>query len=455
MKRIVILLLMTGLFLSCAISRYRIADNALSQGQNRQALREYLRILHQDKRTNGTYTDVRALLGAAAAYYKLGQYSKTQRICKVVLKLDPRSGGAYYYAGTSLDDQGKRDWALKFYKQFVRLSENDPYKPYLEARYHLTMEQEVARKLRAAIRRERNLDTRDIDPNTLAVLYFVSSEESVEADALSKGIAEMIITDLSNVRKLNVVERLQLEKLLNEMQLGRSGLTDPNTIPRYGKLLRANTLVSGGFTISGEDLHLTISLADVNSSRSFDADRFSGMLQNIFTLEKDIVMGILDQLGIVLSSSEQAAVMQMHTKNFDAFMAFCYGLDLMDQGRYRGAVDRFQEAVSLDPGFRLAHDKFNLTSAINVISNRGSIFNYLQSKKQFAAAKQGTGPASNSHLLPVATDSRARLDRMSYQLDLGFLPSNESRNEAAELESYGITLERVKLPDPPPPPGSN
>jgi tetratricopeptide (TPR) repeat protein len=443
---------MTGLFLNCATSRYRIADKVLGQGQNEQALREYLKVLHQDKRMNGTYTDVRALLGATAAYYQLGQYAKAQRMCKIILKIDPQSGGAYFYAGSSLDEQGKKDWALKFYKQFVMISDRDPYKPFLEARYHLTMEEEVARQLRAAIRRERNLETSDIQPNTLAVLYFVSSDESAEADALSKGIAEMIITDLSQVKQLNIVERLQLEKLLSEMQLGRSGLTDPNTIPRYGKLLKANTLVSGAFSISGADLHLTTSLADITASRSFEADRFSGMLENIFTLEKDIVMGILEQLGIVLSSSEQALVMQMHTKNFDAFLAYCYGLDLMDQGRYSGAVTRFQEAITLDPNFRLAQNKFDLMSAIDLVLSRSSIYNHIQAKQRFATNNQG---ATLTALLPLKTDSRARLDRMSYQLDLGFLPTQESRRDAAELQSFGITLERVQLPEPPPPPGSN
>jgi len=451
-KKIVIILLMAGLIFNCATSRYRLADKALAEGQNEQALREYLKVLHLDKRTNGTYTDVRALLGTTAAYYQLGQYSKAQRMCKVILKLDPQNGGAYFYAGSSLDEQGKKEFALKFYKQFVNLPDRDPFKPFLEASYHLTMEQEVARQLRAAIRRERNLETKDIQPNTLAVLYFVSSEENAEADALSKGIAEMIITDLSCVRQLNVVERLQLEKLLAEMQLGRSGLTDPATIPRYGKLLRANTLVSGGFTLSGADLHLTTSMADVNASRSYDADRFSGILENIFTIEKDVVMGILEQLGITLSSAEQALVMQMHTKNFNAFMAYCYGLDLMDQGRYSAAVTRFQEAIALDPNFKLAQNKFELMSAIDLISARGSIFHHIQARQQVAGINQR---ATQTNLLPLATDSRTRLDRMIYQLDLGFLPSNESRRDAAELESYGITLERVKLPEPPPPPGTH
>lgn len=451
-RKIVIFLFLSGLFLNCATSIYRSADHSLDQGLHQKALREYLKILHQDKRNNGTYTDTRALLGAASSYYQMEKYSKTQKMCKVILKLDSHNGGALFYAGSSLHEQGKSDWALKFYKQFPRIASNDPFRPFLEAKYNLIMQEEVARKMRAAIRRERSIDVNKIRENSVAVLYFVSSDENAESDALSKGIAEMLITDLSLIRQLKVIERIKLQKLIEEMQMGTSGLTDPNTMPRFGKFLGARTLVSGAFTISGSELHITTSLADVKQTKTYDADKYAGQLENIFSIEKDLVLGVLDQMGIELSFSEQEQILQVPTHSFEAFMSYCYGLDLMDQGRYSSALSSFQQAINVDPTFKLAQNKYKVLSAMNVITGGGPIMHHIHANRGRGQQGKNFMHSGGSSRPPIALGAKGRLERMSFHLDLGYLPGRESRNDAVELRTFDVSLERTKLPEPPLPP---
>ena len=43
------------------------------------------------------------------------------------------------------------------------------------------------------------------------------------------GIAETIITELVNTGEFTVVERIQLQKVLDEQQLGKEGVLDPAT----------------------------------------------------------------------------------------------------------------------------------------------------------------------------------------------------------------------------------
>ncbi|MCI0511582.1 hypothetical protein L0128_00015 [candidate division KSB1 bacterium] len=451
MRKIVVFLLVGGLFLSCATSRYRQAEQLSGQGEHQKALREYLNILHLDKSKNGTYTDLRAMIGAASAYYELKQYDRVQKMAKVILKIDPRNGGALFLAGSALEKLNKRDLALKFYKQYSRVASSDPFRTYLEARHYSIIEEEIARNLRAAIRRERNIGANEIPANTLAVLYFVNSDNNPDWEVLSKGLAEMMITDLSLVKQLVVIERVKLQKLLEELQLGQSALTDPNSVPRFGKLLQAKTLTTGAFTVAGSDLHVTSSLADVTNSLSFEADKYSGALENILSMEKDIVMGILEQLKIELPANLQAQLLRLQTSDFKAFLHFCHGLDYMDQGRFSSAIESFRLALELDPQFLMAQAKLELMIAMNDLSE-GSMSRLVKSQGFRTPGGVAGGMNELTELAPITNGVEGRLERSGYQLDLGFFPKRESRRDAVEISNYGISLSREKLPEPPPPP---
>ena len=45
----------------------------------------------------------------------------------------------------------------------------------------------------------------------------------------------MLITDLSNVKSIQIVEREKLESLLKEIELGEGKFIDPNTAQKLGK----------------------------------------------------------------------------------------------------------------------------------------------------------------------------------------------------------------------------
>jgi len=80
----------------------------------------------------------------------------------------------------------------------------------------------------------------------------------------------MLITDLSKVATLQVVERIKMQALLDEMSLGTSGLVDPNTASKVGKLLRAHFISTGDLKL-GKVTKLDINpvLVDIPFWRNF------------------------------------------------------------------------------------------------------------------------------------------------------------------------------------------
>lgn len=86
---------------------------------------------------------------------------------------------------------------------------------------------------------------------TVAVMYFNNGALSQHDDyePLRKGIADVLITELAANDSIRVVERDQLQKLLEEQDLAQSGRVDQATAVKVGKLLGAQHMIFGGFVI--------------------------------------------------------------------------------------------------------------------------------------------------------------------------------------------------------------
>ncbi|MCI5159610.1 MAG: hypothetical protein D3906_14510, partial [Candidatus Electrothrix sp. AUS1_2] len=135
--------------------------------------------------------------------------------------------------------------------------------------------------------------------SSIAVLYFDNRSGREELTPLQKGMAVMLIRDLSELEQVEVVERTKLQALLDEMELGRSGLMDAETAPEVGVLLRTN-YVTGGELIQGETagLEINASVFDVPLDKFTPLPSVTGTVHEISRLEKKILFSILEHIEI-------------------------------------------------------------------------------------------------------------------------------------------------------------
>ena len=407
------------LLIGCAMNRYRIADQLFQQNDYQNALREYIRIAEID----GSITmsaDVRALIGAMLSFYNLGQYKKSFALSKRILAIEKYNSSAIFYAGMNLEMLNKQSLAKKVYRYYNILSRSDPYYRFIKARFDHLVQEEMIKRAKLAIRMENSISMDQINDNTLAVLYFLNVMEDSEWNSLSKGLAEMIITDLSQVNRLRILERIQLQKLIEEMQLGMTGLADESTVPRMGRLLKARKLINGAFAVkAGKDIAITSNLVDVKTQYGTQSKDITGSLSDIFKIEKDIVFSTLDELGIPLTAEERNRIGKYATKNINAFKAFCDGLDEFDLNNYEAASMYFKKAIELDPNFMMARDMFDIADALGIIEQgKFSAMHFRIMHSPFSSMSEFGGGIS----------TRERLNRLSNNLDLGYMPGNDSRN---------------------------
>jgi tetratricopeptide (TPR) repeat protein len=298
---------------------------------------------------NPTSIDARNKLGFV--YLKTGKLDKSIKEFETVLKAKPGNPQAVLYLGMAYINKGRSKDAIITWQGF-----GDEKQPLVEdeIRRLLTLVQiaESHRSAQKAIKEEAKLMTVKPDTDTVTVGYYQDLSPDKSLRAFQKGLASMVITDLSKIKSVKVVERLQLQALLKEMKLGLTGIVDARTAPRVGRLLGAENMVVGNLTLGS--IQATSSFVSTSTGKIRGSSTVSVDDKMFYDLPIRIVRDFVKIKGIKLTPEEKKAIGTPHTKNYKAFIYYGQALDALDEGRWQDAKDLFDKAVKEDPRFALA-----------------------------------------------------------------------------------------------------
>lgn len=170
--------------------------------------------------------------------------------------------------------------------------------------------------------------------------------------SLSRALAALLTTDLAQTGRLRVLERTEVQALLGEIKLSASGLVDPATAVRGGRLLRAGRIVQGQVAGSAQALRVVAAVvrADTLGRRATPVEA-QDQLARLFAMEKTLVLGLYRSMGIELTVAERERVTQHATENVDALLEFGWGLQAEDEGDPARAAQHFDRAAQFDPAF--------------------------------------------------------------------------------------------------------
>lgn len=180
---------------------------------------------------------------------------------------------------------------------------------------------------------------------TLSVLYFTNTTNDSSATWLSKGLADMLVSDLGASAAFSVVEREELQKILQEQELALSGLVDEHDAPRIGRLLGADLLVYGSYIATGTTLRYDAKAVVVESATLASTASVTGSLDQALHMERQLAQKLAAGLGVTLADSG------FGTSSIEAAASYYRGIDALDAGRYDEAVGLFGRASQEDPTF--------------------------------------------------------------------------------------------------------
>lgn len=440
--------------LGCATGSYNRGSQSLSQDDYESAIRAFQETLktHPD--------DFRAHRELGVAYFRQGNYENALQSLLRAYRIRNDDGRLLFYLGMTLENQNRPRYAVLVYQQYVNVSPASDIRNDIEARLASLLRKQMALDARRMLTRETQIDAGLIPDNTVAVLYFQNMGSKRGLDPLQKGLTDMLITDLSKVERLTVIERVQMQKMMEEMGLGMTGLVDEETAPRVGKLLGASTLIKGTYLdMTNYGFRVDAGLIKTKQ-RTIQTHHIEGKLLELFDLEKDLVFDIIDKMGISLTQAERDAIEVIPTENILAFMAYCRGLDFEDRGMFNEAANQYQEAVKLDPHFNQAQENLDRSHKMAAPPVRVAELEK-KAPREAPRTQRETAVTSRTDQSVLTTSAavsttptltvRDQLVRIGTVLNQGFLPSVDMRTPTTDQStaSFGNTANlriRVALP---------
>lgn len=90
---------------------------------------------------------------------------------------------------------------------------------------------------------------------------------------LATGVTDLVVTELVNCGQFEVLERMQVVKILNEQGFQQTGVTDTSKAIEAGKLLNADTVMVGTLQKFNTSFVLNVKIVDVNTGKIMFADK--------------------------------------------------------------------------------------------------------------------------------------------------------------------------------------
>lgn len=190
---------------------------------------------------------------------------------------------------------------------------------------------------------------------TVAILYFTNGAliDNAAYAPLSKGMAEMLITELAQNSGVRVVERDRLQSLIEEQNLQNSDRVDKETAVKLGKTLGARHMLMGTFVIDPKkNMRIDVRAVNTETSAIEYTESVTGNADNLLQLV--IQLGAKVNAGLKLPALKTASVSVPAAKSpnqFKAIMAMSQALEAEDRKNTAEAVSLYKQAIALNPDF--------------------------------------------------------------------------------------------------------
>ncbi len=184
------------------------------------------------------------------------------------------------------------------------------------------------------------------DKPSIAVLAFQNMSGDPEQEYFADGITEDVITDLSKVGGLMVIAR-------NSSFAYKGKAVDIRVVARE---LGVRSVLEGSIRRAGNRVRITAQLIDAETGGHLWADRFDRELSDIFAVQDEVALRIVEALKITLSPVEAAMLSAVETTSSKAHDFFLAGRELVvgptrNREMFDRSTDFFAKAIAEDSDY--------------------------------------------------------------------------------------------------------
>jgi serine/threonine protein kinase/tetratricopeptide (TPR) repeat protein len=184
--------------------------------------------------------------------------------------------------------------------------------------------------------------------DSIAILPFANATEDPEAEYLSDGITDTIISQLSRLPSLRVMARSTVFRYKG---------SDVDAIAA-GRELKVGAVVTGRVFHRGDDLVIRAELVDLADGSQLWGGRHERKITDVLSIENEIAGQISESLRLKLTGEEKQQLARRPTANPEAYRLYLRGRYFWnkrtEEGLRRG-IEYFRQAIETDPDYAVAY----------------------------------------------------------------------------------------------------
>jgi tetratricopeptide (TPR) repeat protein len=188
-------------------------------------------------------------------------------------------------------------------------------------------------------------------------------------------------------------------------------------------------VLEGSIQKSGSQLRITAQLINIADGYHLWSEKFDRELKDVFSVQDEISLEIINKLKIKLLGEERARVVKRYTESTEAYDSYMRGMwifnNKMTEEEFRNAILHFERAIEIDPNFSLAY--VGVAGVQFALSN----LHFVSAEEAIPKAKKALKQALKiDHELPEAL---ALLGRIKYQFEYDWIGGESDIEKALAI----------------------
>jgi TolB-like protein/Tfp pilus assembly protein PilF len=182
---------------------------------------------------------------------------------------------------------------------------------------------------------------------SIAILPFMNLSADPENEIFCDGLAEELINSLMKLDKLHVAARTSTFSYKGSDM----------DVRRIGQALNVQTVLEGSVRKLGNRLRITAQLINVTDGYQLWSERYDRQLEDIFEIQEEIALAIVDALKVKLLHNEKAVLRKRYTDNVDAYQFYLKGRlwNRRTADGFKSAIGYFTKAIEIDADYAVAY----------------------------------------------------------------------------------------------------
>ena len=194
---------------------------------------------------------VKAVRAVGLKYFELKRWQDARTTLERARQLDPTDGLSALYSGLASEELKDLGAARRAYTRYLQVGKTRGVQNDIRSRLLALAKLELKEQARQAVSNEAALRGLQVPGTTLAVLPFRCTCADTSLLPLERGMAELVVTDLSRSANIRVLERDRMQAIADEIALSSANVVDAATATRAGKLIMAGRILNGQIVAPG------------------------------------------------------------------------------------------------------------------------------------------------------------------------------------------------------------